>query len=120
MRLETLCSKVKCDAVMRGEVPEGWPEGTSPWRVTLRYAGRRLTVPFYTGPLAGSPDAAGVLDCILSDANSPEDFADFCSEYGYDEDSRKAERIHRACRALAPKVQRLLGDDYETFLYADR
>jgi len=43
------------------------------------------------------PTAYGVLACISSDAFCPDTFADFCSEYGYDEDSRKAEKLFAKC-----------------------
>jgi hypothetical protein len=36
------------------------------------------------------PSAYSVLACIGSDAHTPDTFEDFCSEYGYEEDSRSA------------------------------
>ena len=45
-------------------------------------------------------------------------FEEFCGEYGYDTDSRRAERIHRAVQEQARQMRRLLGDDLETFLDA--
>lgn len=48
------------------------------------------------------------------------DFEDFCAEMGYDSDSRSAEAIWKACAKVETSLKRLLGDDYETFLYADR
>jgi len=102
-------------------MPEGFDPHGYTWSVTLRYKGRQLTVPFYTGSLAGEPDAEGVLDCLLSDTSSGElDFESFCSELGYDADSRKAERTWKACQTMAPRVRRFLGDDFETFLHAKR
>lgn len=120
--LKALCQRVKCEAVMTGEpMPEGWGHGGNAWKVQLRYKGRRLTVPFYTGSLAGEPDAEGVIDCLLSDSQDGEQsFEDFCSELGYDPDSRKAEGVWKACQAMTPKVRQLLGDDFETFLYSER
>jgi hypothetical protein len=57
----------------------------------------------------------------LSDAQAGEQaFEDFCGEFGYDPDSRKAERIWRASRLVTKNMKRLLGKDYEAFLYADR
>jgi hypothetical protein len=58
---------------------------------------------------------------LLSDASAGEQsFEEFCLEFGYDPDSRKAERIHKACEKTARELRRLLGDDFETFLYSDR
>lgn len=50
------------------------------------------------------PTAYDVLACISSDAYTPETFADFCGEYGYDEDSRKALKLFKRCRKFADKL----------------
>ena len=43
-------------------------------------------------------DLKGALRCIVDDALYGEmDFDEFCGEMGYDEDSRNAEQIHKAC-----------------------
>lgn len=118
--LERLCEskKVRADVTYGLEpAPDGFAPGSSSWRVTLRYQGRRLTVPFYQGPaIEREPSAADVLSCIISDARAGEqEFEEFCSEFGYDSDSRKAEKTWRACASMAPKVRSLLGDDFEEF-----
>jgi len=41
-----------------------------------------------------TPNAYDILTCLTK--YDPGSFADFCSEYGYDEDSRTAERTYRA------------------------
>ena len=41
-----------------------------------------------------APTAYDVLACLTK--NDPGTFEDFCSEFGYDEDSRKAEKIYNA------------------------
>jgi hypothetical protein len=46
------------------------------------------------GLLQYYPSAYDVLTCLTK--YDPEDFKNFCSEYGYNEDSRKAERIYKA------------------------
>lgn len=44
-------------------------------------------------------DLLQAFECFLSDAIAGDmDFEDFCNEFGYDEDSRRAERIHNACQ----------------------
>lgn len=43
-------------------------------------------------------DLLNALECIISDAIAGTySFEEFCDEFGYDEDSRSAERIHKAC-----------------------
>lgn len=117
-KLEDLCNQLglTADARYTGEAPEDWPNARG-WAVTLRYKRRRLTVPFYQGPaITKDPSAADVIYCLCSDARAGElTFEEFCSEFGYDVDSRKAERTWRACRETAPKLRRLLGSDFETF-----
>ena len=44
-------------------------------------------------------DLLHAFECFLSDAIAGDmDFEDFCNEFEYDEDSRRAERIHTACQ----------------------
>lgn len=122
--LERLCETehVKIEAQYGGvEIPEYWKDqGAHPYRVTLRRKGRRLTVPFFMGSaLTNEPSAADVLSCLCSDANAPEDFEEFCSEYGYDQDSREAERLWKACLVCGKKVRQFLGDDFERFAQAE-
>ena len=93
------------------------------WTCTLRYQGRRLTVPFYQGTaITHEPTAADVLYCLCSDATSVENassFEDWCADFGYDTDSRSAERIYKACERIAAKLRRLLGDDFDKFAGAE-
>jgi hypothetical protein len=122
--LERLCAskRVGISAVYGGvEIPDGWTPGTHPYKVTLRYQGRRLTVPFFVGPAhEKEPTAADVLSCLCSDVRSADQsFEEWARDFGYDVDSRKAERTYQACVKLAPKVQRLLGEDFDEFANAE-
>lgn len=48
--------------------------------------------------------------CFVSDAISGTySFSEFCGEFGYDEDSRKAERTWKACKRSLEKFQRMSG-----------
>ena len=94
------------------------------WRCTLRCHGRRVSLVFSKGfGHHGKPaELMDVLDCIVSDAAGVEnarDFADWCGEYGYDIDSRRAERIWRACQRQAKQLRTLLGSSaaYDTLLW---
>lgn len=49
--------------------------------------------------------------CFVGDAvsgNSP--FEEFCSEFGYDDDSRTAERTWKACKKSAEKLNKIYND----------
>jgi hypothetical protein len=92
------------------------------WRVTLRRPGHKMTVYFSMGRghNGKSPKAADVLDCLASDSSSIEnakDFADWCSDYGYDTDSRSAHRTFTVCRRQAERLKKFIGDRYQELLW---
>jgi hypothetical protein len=67
------------------------------------------------------PDLASVLDCLISDASgydNAKDFEDWCSEYGSDPDSRKAEATYRLIGEQAKRLRHFLGDEaYRELMY---
>ena len=74
------------------------------WKVKLSAKGKSFTIYFSKGygHHGQEPDAAEVLECMTSDITCvhPDycrDFEDFCSNLGYDSDSRTAERIYKNC-----------------------
>ena len=96
--------------------------GANHYRVTLRAHGRQMTVPWSQGPaILREPTAADVLDCLASDTSGYHSaggtFEAWAAEYGYDEDSRKAERIFRAVERQAGALRHLLGDAYDELLW---
>lgn len=61
-----------------------------------------------TKPVA--PASAGVLASLCLDAQAGvETFEDFCADYGYDTDSRKALEIYLACQKIAGDAVRFFG-----------
>ncbi|MEK7499295.1 MAG: hypothetical protein AAB649_01675 [Patescibacteria group bacterium] len=91
------------------------------YTVTLKYDRRQLTVPFYQR-FGTYPSAADVLSCLLSDTSGydfNDSFEDWCSEYGYDTDSRRAKDIYEKCRKISVKLHRLLDDDFDEFARAE-
>jgi hypothetical protein len=50
------------------------------------------------------PSAYDVLTCLTK--NDPGTFEDFCGDFGYDEDSRKSEKIYRAVQTEWRNVSR--------------
>ena len=92
------------------------------WKCRLRMGGRSLTTYFSMGfALAREPRPEDVLDCLASDATGPDQqsFEEWCSEYGYDTDSRKAERTYQTIQKQSDKLKRFLGElDYEFLLYS--
>jgi hypothetical protein len=86
------------------------------WKVVLRYQGRQLTTPFYTGVALGEPTARDVLEALLSDAatiENAQDFEDWAANLGFDSDSRCAEKTYQAADEQTTKLKRFLGDAYQ-------
>jgi hypothetical protein len=104
----------------RPTMAEGWGEDARHWTVTLRVPKPEnrndwftLKVPFTQGSAHTEPPTTNdVLDCLRSDFFSVihgESFEDFCDEFGYDADSRKAEKIYRACQKSAEDFRTAFG-----------
>jgi hypothetical protein len=89
--------------------------GASHYKCKLKHGRRSMTVFFSMGSAhTGEPEPADVLDCLASDASGAENassFEDWCSEYGYDTDSRKAEKTYRIIERQAEKLKNLLGGE---------
>lgn len=91
------------------------------WKCTLRRPRKQMTVYFSMGygHRGKAPELADVLDCLSSDAagyeNAP-DFEDWAQEYGYDEDSRKAEKIYKTIEKQARQLKVFLGEELYTAL----
>lgn len=86
------------------------------YKCRLRANGRQMTLYFSKGIAhhGVAPEADEVLDCLASDAagfENAQGFEDWASEYGYDTDSRKAERIYATVERQAAKLKTLLGED---------
>ncbi len=92
------------------------------WKCTLKMGRKSMTVHFSKGlgHHGAEPTADEVLDCLASDSRSADDcsFEQWCSEFGYDTDSRQAERTYQACHHSAVRLQNFLGTDlYGKLLY---
>lgn len=58
------------------------------------------------------PKASDVLYCILSDAEAlDQSFSDWCSCFGYDEDSRKDEGIYFQCCEMGKNVRKCFSHE---------
>jgi hypothetical protein len=94
---------------------DDWSRGASHYKLTLKCGRRQMTTYFSMGSAHTSePQLADVLDCLASDAAGVENaqsFENWCAEYGYDTDSRKAEKTFKICERQAENLKRLLGDD---------
>ena len=99
-----------------------WQRQASPWTAEIRYKRRKMTVPFWTGPMHGQPETWDVAYCLLSDAQCVywgESFEDFCDNLGYDSDSMKAYKTYQQVLKQTESLKRVLGDDFEHFVGLD-
>jgi hypothetical protein len=121
--------KITARAKFSDVTSESFPDSDS-WKVTLTRTdseGRRhhLSTQFFTGyglreRMPDGPSAEDVLESMLLDASGYENaqgFADWCSEYGYDSDSRKAEAVYRATGKQTEKLRKFLGDAYKAYVW---
>lgn len=121
-----LAKQVKCKVTDGALKPyttqDEWQQKANSFRVQLAYQGRRMSLDFWQGTgITEAPTAAGVLDCLLSDASSAsESFEDWCGNYGYDTDSRKALASYNQVKKQAVVLKKLLGDDFEMFMDSEK
>lgn len=99
-----------------------WIATAHHYRCVLKKGSKRLTIPFSQGSgINREPTAEDVLDCLASDSagiKNAVSFEDWCREYGYDTDSRKAEQIYKVCARQSDKLQSFLGTEaFESLLW---
>jgi hypothetical protein len=107
---------------------QSWQLQSRDYSCKLTYQGRIMSIDYWQGPgIKTSPNALGVLDCLLSDAggfDSARDFNDWASDLGYDasepESVKAAKKIYLATKKQTTRLKELLGNDYEEFLNAER
>lgn len=112
-----LRATIKPAAINPYIVKDEWAKTASHWSVWL-HCGRERMHTYYSMGSAheGAPELADVLDSLASDAASfpldwhaEEAFADWCADYGYDTDSRKAYGTFKIIAAQTERLKRLLG-----------
>jgi hypothetical protein len=84
------------------------------WKVQFSMGRKRMTAYFSMGlgHNGRMPEAEDVLDCLASDSASVDNargFEDWASDFGYDTDSRTAEKTFKACEHAATRLSNFLG-----------
>lgn len=103
---------VKFSAVHVISRPDGlmddMPAGSTHWRVMIQRSGAELVTHYSMGPAhTDAPELPGVLWSLLMDTDGLEysdTFEEWASNLGYDEDSRKAEKIYKACQETQSRL----------------
>lgn len=103
-----------------------WARRASHWCCSLSFVGqggRSVLTVFYSQGSAHNkrPTTVEVLESLILDANgTDEPFESWCDNLGHDSDSRKAERIYQACRDIAKRLRKFLGEFYAEALAAEQ
>jgi hypothetical protein len=111
---------------MRAQSNPNMPDSSSMnhWKCILRRPSHTLTVFFSMGlgHNGKEPAAEDVLDCLASNAASIDNargFEDWCADFGYDTDSRKAENTFKTCEHQASRLKTFLESHlYNELLYS--
>jgi len=107
--------RIECELTDRNPnmADDEWARTATHWECVIKRGRDRMTVHFSQGPaVVHEPEIDEVLDSLASDAAgylNARDFDDWASEYGYDTDSRRAERIFNAVGEQVTDLRRLLG-----------
>lgn len=125
---------LKVSAAFKGDGCPPWEQpqdvpGTCPechnthgdrYRVTLRWKDQARRPRSLTFDFWGSfndmqnnkrPTAYDVLKTAGCDVHCPDTFEDFCGQYGYDQDSRTAERTFRRCDNFAQRLRAFFTEE---------
>jgi hypothetical protein len=107
------CNIRRADPHGPGYAPQ-WAEAGEPhgnqYRVTLTGNGRgKLSFDFWGSirdrELGEDPTPYDVLACVSADIYCPDSFPEFCSDYGYDEDSRRAFATWERCNEFGRELR---------------
>lgn len=84
--------------------------------VTISHKGKRFSFDFWGSIIdpciSNNEENIFAFYCCLTDGLiAKNSFEDFCSEFGYDTDSRKAEKIYKACEKSLKKFERVFDCD---------
>lgn len=85
-------------------------------KVTVKHGGKSFSFDFWGSimnpDIKNNQENVFAFYCVLSDGLSAKDsFEDFCDNFGYDSDSRTAERIYKACKKSLTKIDRVFDCD---------
>lgn len=87
------------------DLKDEWKRTSKKWQVKLIYFDKEYVTDFYMGcglvdenGKPKKPSKKDVLFSIMMDDVSEMSFNDFCSEFGYDNDSIKALKIYEGCQ----------------------
>ena len=111
----------KIKASYKGNKKASWGDNWNNYMITVINAetDQKITFEFWASnahPVLNTEyDILNAFYCFVSDAIAGSyTFEEFCNEFGYDSDSRQAEKIYRKCKKQLEKLKKIYdGDIYE-------
>lgn len=108
-------NRIRMSLEYTGENPWMDNQDMNHYQVTLKRNRKQFSTYFSTGyGWDHDPSSEDVLDTLASDAAGIEnarDFSDWCNEYGFSDDSIRANRIYKISKRQAEKLKKFLGDE---------
>ena len=124
--MKTTYKNYKIKSEYKGDKAAAWGDKQENWNrhiVTVRNTETKRAVRFdfwgsmMNPELQSDYDLRNAFYCFVSDAISGKlAFSEFCSEFGYDEDSRTAEKTWKACKRAAEKADKIISGDIYDFI----
>ena len=98
---------------------KNWSANEQNWnnhKITILHNGKKTSFDFWGSiqnpEITTDEENIFALYCFISDSEAAsKSFSDFCSEFGYDEDSRRAEKIYKSCEKSLEKFNRVFSCD---------
>jgi isopropylmalate/homocitrate/citramalate synthase len=122
MSISTTFKQFEIKASYKGD--KKWNDDTNNWnnhmiKVTNTETKQSIAFEFWSSivkpEITEEKEVLFAFECLILDSIAGDKyFEDFCSEFGYDTDSRKAEKIHKKCIKQLEKLKKIYdGDIYE-------
>ncbi len=106
--------KIACEWADRNPHMPDWNDANH-YKCKLTMGRKQMTVYFSQGyGISHEPKTADVLNCLADDSagvSNARSFEEWANEYGYDTDSRKAEKTYNVCVKQAARLLSFLGND---------
>lgn len=106
--------KIACEWVDHNPHMPDWNDANH-YKCKLTMGRKQMTVYFSQGyGITHEPEAADVLNCLADDSagvSNARSFEEWAEDYGYDTDSRKAEKTYKVCVKQAARLLSFLGEN---------
>jgi len=113
--------KIACEWADRNPHMPDWNDANH-YKCKLTMGRKQMTVYFSQSyGVSHEPEVVDVLNCLADDSagvSNARSFEEWAEEYGYDTDSRKAEKTYNVCVKQAARLLSFLGKDlYDKLLW---